>query len=136
MQNLNFDNGLKTYMINDDENCFIQFNPTDFGFLERLEKTVDEISKIYENYKINKDKSPISTMAECDKMIREKINYVFNGDITTAAFGKTNCLSLSNGNPIFQNFFSALIPIVKNDIIAESRKAQKNIDKYTSQITK
>lgn len=44
--NLNFDSGMKSYVINGDQNRVIYFNPNDFNILERIDKSVKVIEKI------------------------------------------------------------------------------------------
>ena len=104
MQSINFNKGYKEYAINGDENCVIRFVPSDFGILERMEKSVPVIEGIHQNYAESKD-SPDSMsdiMSSCDKEIREQINYIFGNDVCTAAFGTTNCLSPAGGNLLSQ----------------------------------
>lgn len=136
MQSINFNKGYKEYAINGDENCVIRFIPSDFGILERMEKSVPVIEGIHQKYAESKD-SPDSMsdiMSSCDKEIREQINYIFGNDVCAAAFGTTNCLSPAGGNLLYQNFLDALFPILEKDISAEKVKMEKNIKKYTSQV--
>lgn len=137
MQSINFNKGYKEYAINGDESCVIRFVPSDFGILERMEKSVPVIEGIHQKYADSKDVGDMSDiMSSCDKEIREQINYIFGNDVCTAAFGTTNCLSPAGGNLLYQNFLDALFPILEKDISAEKAKVEKNIKKYTSQVKK
>ncbi len=138
MQSINFNNGYKEYAINGDENCIVRFVPSDFGILDRINKSIPVIENIHKKYSdLKNDTTEISDMmVSCDKEIREQINYIFGNDVCTPAFGETNCLSPAGGNLLYQNFLDALLPILKKDITAEKEKTVKNIQKYTAQVKK
>lgn len=127
MKSIRFDEGFKEYAINGDENRVIRVNPSDFAIIGRLEE-VFAWSKEY------RPDSSANGIGDADRAIREKIDYVFGDGIADTAFGRTNCASLANGRPIYQNFLEALMPVIKADIEAEKKKSDANIKKYTSQI--
>lgn len=136
--NIKFENGMKSFVINGDENKVIYFNPNDFNILKRIDtavKNIEEISKKYEQAQINND-SVMTMFSQCDKEIREQINFVFGNDVCTVAFGNSNCLSFAGGKPICMNFLDAVVPILKSEIKAEQEKSKKNIEKYTKQVKK
>ena len=138
MSNINFDNGMKSYVINGDESKVIYFNPNDFNIIDRIDKAFKEIEKISKKYEEAqaKNQDVMKTFIACDKDIREQINYVFGNDVCSVAFGDINCMSFAGGNPIHLNFLNALIPIIKKEIKAEQEKSKKNIEKYTKQVKK
>lgn len=136
MQTISFDNGIKEYAINGDENNVIRFNPTDFGLVERIKKAQKKIEELEKHYnKAEKtQENAEKILIDYDRKIRDQINYVFNSDVCTAAFGSTNCMTICAGQPLYQNFLEAVIPILEKDINTESKKAQKRISRYTSQV--
>ena len=75
-------------------------------------------------------------MQQTDRIIREKINYIFGSDVSSAAFGSVYCFSPSNGMPVFVNFINAVMPVIEKEMQVETDKMQLNIDKYTSQLPK
>lgn len=132
---IEFDNGLKTFTVNDSGE--IQFNPNDINILNRIELAIKNIDLISEKYKsVNESDNPIKLFNDCDKDIRENINYIFGSDVCTVAFGNANCMSISNGEPIHINFLNAVVPIIKQEIKAEQKKSAKRIEKYTKQVKK
>lgn len=139
MQKLVFDRGYKEYQIGDDENAVIRINTTDVGILARLNEAVrniEQIQKKYENAEKAESTDAIQLITECDKDIREQINYIFCSDVCTAAFGEVNCLSLVGGKPIFENFLEVLIPVMQADFESAQKISDEKVGKYTSQVNK
>lgn len=137
MENLNFKSNVKKYSLNGDENCVISVNTTDYAILDRIKKATKNIEKLaaeYQEKKINNDDEANELFVETDREIRNQINYIFNSDVCTMAFGNTNCFSLCNdGSALFENFINAIVPVIKSDIEAAQEKQNKRIEKYTSQ---
>lgn len=139
MQKLVFDRGYKEYQIGDDENAVIRINTTDVGILARLNeavKNIEQIQKKYENAEKAESTDAIQLITECDKDIREQINYIFGSDVCTVAFGKINCLSRVCGKPIFENFLEVLIPVMQADFESAQKISDEKVGKYTSQVKK
>lgn len=139
MQNIEYSRGIKEYCLNGDESKVIRFSATDFNMADRLKRALVEIESIGKSYEQTNTKALDSDaltnlMSEMDEKIRGQIDYIFNSNISSIVFGKTNCLSLSHGSPIFQNFLNAIVPIVEKDLNAEIKASEKNISKYTSQV--
>lgn len=136
MQKLVFDRGYKEYQIGDDENAVIRINTTDVGILARLNEAVKNIEQIQKKYENAENTDAIQLITECDKDIREQINYIFGSDVCTVAFGEINCLSLVGGKPIFENFLEVLIPVMQADFESAQKNSNKKVGKYTSQVKK
>lgn len=139
MQKLVFDRGYKEYQIGDDENAVIRINTADVGILARLNeavKNIEQIQKKYENTEKAENTDEIQLITECDKDIREQINYIFGSDVCTFAFGEINCLSLVGGKPIFENFLEVLIPVMQADFESAQKISDEKVGKYTSQVKK
>lgn len=139
MQKLVFDRGYKEYQIGDDENAVIRINTTDVGILARLNeavKNIEQIQKKYENAEKAENTDAIQLITECDKDIREQINYIFGSDVCTVVFGEINCLSLVGGKPIFENFLEVLIPVMQTDFESAQKISDEKVGKYTSQVKK
>jgi hypothetical protein len=144
IQNLNFDDGFKRFTINGDPNKVIMINPSDFGIIERINdayKMIDDASKLTDDVELKADGSPVEELgkaAEVVKGFREAINnainYIFDGDITSVAFGNQSPLSLVGGVPLYQRFMNVVIPVIKKEIESEMQASQKRISKYTSQV--
>ena len=135
MQNINFDDGFKTYVLNNDESKIIKVNVTDFGIVDRFEKVKKDLEHLADKTTLSQSTDE-SEMQQTDRIIREKINYIFGSDVSSAAFGSVYCFSPSNGMPVFVNFINAVMPVIEKEMKIETDKMQLNIDKYTSQLPK
>ena len=139
MTSLKFDDGYKEYSINGDESRVIRINTTDFAIFDRIKKamsTIDDISKEYKNAEPKTDDEANELFVSADKKVREQINYIFDSDVSSVAFGNTNCFSIvfSNKQPLFYNFLNAIIPTIRSDIEKVMTSQNKNVAKYTSQL--
>ncbi len=144
IQNLNFDDGLRRFKLNGDENKVIVFSPADFGIIERINDAyhmIDEVSKLNVDIELKADGSPVDELgkaAEVVKNFRETINkainHIFGSDVASVAFGNQSPLSLVGGIPLYQRFMEAVIPVIKKEIEAEMKASQKRVSKYTSQV--
>lgn len=135
MQNIHFDDGFKTYVLNNDESKIIKVNVTDFGIVDRFEKVKKDLEHLADKTTLSQSTDE-SEMQQTDRIIREKINYIFGSDVSSAAFGSVYCFSPSNGMPVFVNFINAVMPVIEKEMQVETDKMQLNIDKYTSQLPK
>lgn len=132
MKSINFNQNIKSYAINGDESNVIKLNPTDLGIFTRGEEKSGELQSLEKLAKENEDK--LAEMKDVEKETRNLLNYIFNADVCTPALGKTNCLSLCDGEPLFVGLFKSLMEIVKEEMQAENKKAEAKVSKYTSQL--
>lgn len=127
MQSINFDDGFKSYMINNDENKIIRINVTDLNTSKRFEDAVSAIDKL-----IDEVKGDISEerFIEADRVICEQLDHVFGNGVCETVFGKTNVLSATeSGKLLIEGFLDALLPVVKADMEAAAAKSRANIEK-------
>lgn len=144
MKNLNFEidsKGYKEYSINGDDSAVIRINSSDFNLpirLEEMEKNTREILIKCEKY-IEKRKDKITNqellrkLREADVEIRKEIDEAFDSDVSSVLFGKSNCLSLCGGKPLFLNFLEVIVPAITEDINEEVTKSNKVVSTYTKQ---
>ncbi len=135
MQNIHFDDGFKTYVLNNDESKIIKVNVTDFGIVDRFEKVKKELEYLADKTTLTQNNNE-SEMQQTDHIIREKINYIFGSDVSSVAFGSAYCFSPSGGIPVFAHFINAIMPVIEKEMQIETDKMQLNIHKYTSQLPK
>ncbi len=121
MQSINFDTGIKKYAVNGDENNVININVSDVNIIKRFRESLPKIEKLREKY----SSETVEDVIEADAEIRILLNEAFGTDICTPAFGSTNCLSMVNGVPLFERFFTAFMPILEADIKANAPKTAK-----------
>jgi uncharacterized protein YjbJ (UPF0337 family) len=144
IQNLNFDDGFKRFTINGDPNKVIMINPSDFGIIERINdayKMIEDASKLTDDVELKADGSPVEELGKAAEVVKgfretinKAINYIFDSDITSVAFGNQSPLSLVGGVPLYQRFMNVVIPVIKKEIESEMQASQKRISKYTSQV--
>ena len=148
MQSIRFDDGYKEFMINDDPNRVIRFNPADYGILERFNIAHKEITKEMEalqaDFDIKTDGTPdvpedelneaAEMLAKVRKLICDKVDYIFGSPVSEAAFGTQSPLSSVKGLPLFERFIRAAQPFIEKEVKAEQKASQKRVNKYTSQV--
>lgn len=136
MQTIKFDDGYKTYSINDDNSRTIRINLLDLNMKSRYEKATKVIEET-----VNKMKSvnvpSEDQLLEFDTVIREQLNYVFGSDICTTVFGAANVLTpLESGKFLFESFVEAFVPMITKDSQAAINASNIHIEKRTEKYTK
>lgn len=142
MHNLNFDDGFEEFMINNDENRVIRFNPSDISFIERFNEVVKNITAYQDKLKdvqLNTDGSAqegesyqqtAELVAESRKFINEQIDYVFGSEVSDKVFGVQSPLSSVKGEFLFKRFLDCVTPLMGDKLKEESEVQKKNLDKY------
>jgi hypothetical protein len=148
MQSLRFDDGYKEFMINDDPNRIIRFNPADYGIIERFNKArkdiLAEVEKVQNDFDLKADGSPDVREDELEqaaevvgtirKLICDKIDYIFGSPVSDVVFGTQSPLSSVKGVPLFERFIQAAQPIIEAEVRKEQEAALKRVEKYTKQV--
>jgi len=129
MRSIDFNTGLKPYIINGDENNIIKINLSDLNIMKRIECILSKLEEMQERYK-EIDKLTTQQLSELDSEIRRQIDYAFDTDICSHAFGDMNVLSPINGKPLFMVFFEAFIPILKDDLKSVQPILRPEVQKY------
>lgn len=137
--NINFDDGIEEITINNDKNRVLRVNVRDIGILDRVQHVADnfqnQIKTLGEELTITSDgEATVPEIAETVRRInqemRTEFDSIFYEGASEIVFGKQNPLSMSNGNTIFNNFMTAFADYIKPFIEKETKKMQKNIEKY------
>nr|DAR96264.1 MAG TPA: hypothetical protein [Caudoviricetes sp.] len=137
--NINFDDGIEEITINNDKNRVLKVNVRDIGILDRVQHVADnfqnQIKTLGEELTITSDgEAAVPEIAEAVRRInqemRTEFDSIFYDGASEIVFGKQNPLSMSNGNTIFNNFMTAFAEYIKPFIEKETKKMQKNIEKY------
>lgn len=137
--NINFDDGIEEITINNDKNRVLRVNVRDIGILDRVQHVADnfqnQIKTLGEELTITSDgEAAVPEIAEAVRRInqemRTEFDSIFYEGASEIVFGKQNPLSMSNGNTIFNNFMKAFAEYIKPFIEKETKKMQKNIEKY------
>lgn len=136
MQTIKFNDGYKTYSINDDDSRTIRINILDLNMKSRYEKATKVIEET-----VNKMKSvnipSEEQLIEFDAVIREQLNYVFGSDICTTVFGVANVLTpLKSGKFLFESFMEVFVPMIEKDSQSAINAVNINIAKKTDKYIK
>lgn len=143
MRSINFDDGLKSFSINGDENRVIRFNPGDVnlrGRAEEAQKRMSEWQKDLEAIELNPDGTPVNSDEQAvdvllgfDTMLRRELNYIFNADVYDTVFAGQSplCIVGKEKQFLFEAFLESAMPIVGEELDAFNRDSQARIGKYT-----
>lgn len=148
MQSIRFDDGFKEFMINDDPNRVIRFNPADYGILERFntahKEMLSELEALGSDIDINPDGTPnvpeneleeaAKLLGKTRKIICDKVDYIFGNPVSEIAFGTQSPISSIKGLPLFELFINAARPYIEKEVMAEQKASQKRVEKYTKQV--
>lgn len=139
--NLNFNEGVKTFSINNDPERVIAVNLTDFGILERFETASKKIKTFIDDFDAvdvegshSMSDPEVQMFIRSDKFIREQIDYIFNSNVSDIVFGKTNCVSLVKGEPLYLRFFEAILPEIQKALKDERRRQYDKTQKYNAAV--
>mgnify|MGYP007127327939 FL=1 len=96
MENLSFDEGLKSYKINGDPNRILRFNPGDVNILTRYKEVVNNLNEIANELpdaKIKPDGTAEDNaeivgaqLTAFNEALKKQINYLFNADVYDVLF--------------------------------------------------
>lgn len=141
-QSLNFEEGVKTFLINDDPDRKITISTSDYSLITRFneaEKAIKAKAKEYDKVKLNADGSAavdtdeaVAAIKDLTEFIEGQINYIFNSDVAGVVFNGQSCLSTYKGVPLYERFLESVIPVIEKDLEAEVKASQKRINKYTT----
>ncbi len=144
---LNFDEGIKEYIINGDETRVIRVNTADYGLITRFNdarKHINDMAQKYERFNLKPDGSPAEendeeateALKEMGEFIKNEVNFIFGADISDAVFGTAHPMSTCKGKPLYERFFDCVMPVINADIESEAKQAKAVVDKYKKQAQK
>ena len=151
MADIGFNDGYETFTINNDPKRVIRINPRDVNILDRFETAMRELreeSASMSDVKVNADGSPAvdadtleaytKKLNEFNRLINDKLNYIFAADVSSAAFGMQSPLSLvgDEGKFLFEVFLEAALLAVREKIEASADLVDRKSNKYTEKYVK
>lgn len=145
MQNIRFDDGYKEFMLNDDPDKVIRFDPADFAIINRFNearKNIEkEIDALGDDVDVDNKGEPVDELedvaeaiSKVNKLIREQMDYIFDSPISDMVFGNKSPLAMVKGVPIFERFVAAAQSVIEKEIKSEMKASEKRTSKYTSQV--
>ena len=121
MKSINFNTGVRTYIVNEDESKVISINLSDIDLMGRIKEAQGQIQQLSEKYR-STEKPTFEEIKDINCEIRRVLNYTFGTDICTPAFGDANVMAPVDGKPLFHAFFDAFLPVLKEDLKAVAPK--------------
>jgi len=131
--NLRFETGtFREYQLNGGET--IRVNVSDPAIMTRLRSCQEEIDKIRE--KLGDDMTPEDFEA-VERNIRKIIDDTIDcPGACDKAFGRTSCLAVAGGVPIFVNFIKALSDQLKSDITEFGEETKRQYEALENERTR
>lgn len=143
----NPDQNKKEYKLGDSGRV-LRLDTADLNFPDRLnnalqniEGRIKELSDKYGIHNID-DIGNISTgsiegdiaiLRETDSFIKEQLNSAFDYDISSVAFGKASCITVTEkGEYFFEAFLNAVYPVIEKEYNTRVKRLSKRVEKYTS----
>lgn len=102
-------------------------------YIDRLKakygiKDIDDIA----NVKTGNEEEELQIISDTDLFIKDRLNYAFDYDVSSAAFGSASCLSVTeNGEYYFENFLNSILPVIEATFGVRIDKLSVRIKKYT-----
>ncbi len=122
------------------------FRPTDLKIIERYNETVakfDEILAPLEAVNINTDgtadeddMTALNALNEAEKRLYEACDYIFDGNMSEAFFGKMHPFSPVNGVFYCETVLNAVGSFIAAQFSQETTKINKRLDKYVGKYAK
>lgn len=131
MKTINFDNGVREYALNGDEKNVIRVNVSDVNLMHRLAQLENKVNEMLGGAQSGELTG--EALFKLDTELKAAVNEAFGADICTPAFGAVNCLSpVSDGRTIFESFFEAFLPAIKEDIESFAKARAEKAAAYVS----
>lgn len=118
---------------------YFYFTPTDINMIKRYEEIADKFDTVLaplENAGIDAngegtDDESVLLLNQATERLYELLDYMFNGNMSEAFFGKINPFSPINGNFYCLTAIDTVMKFVAQQLGKESKKVGKTLSKYT-----
>lgn len=143
MRSLNFNDGYESFMVNDDPNRVIRFNPADPEVINRVLSVQNEFSayQIPEGIELNPDGSPKTDLerdgayvAEFATAMRKAFNGIFNADVYDTIFAGQSPLCIIGQNYLFEEVLNGLLELVQPAVKAYNEKNREKMNQYLKDV--
>ena len=128
---LKIDLGLRTYEICDSDGNIagvIRFNPADMGFVSRWQ----EFQAFAESLGDNPPSTP-EELAARDTEMKALLDKTFASPVSDVLFQGLSCFALcTDGRFVLENVLEAIVPEIRDSILAAQKASEKRIAKYTA----
>jgi len=138
-ENIQLRDGRSEFDLYGDPNRRIRLNLKDNQIFVRAQEAEEEMRKIIEEHeKLSGENmslhDEIDLIKKRDDEIKRLINYVFDFDVSTPAFGNVSPMAEidENGTLFFEELLDKLMALLKKHMEASQSRIQKHAGKYTS----
>lgn len=118
------------------------FHPTDVNIVKRYNEIVDKFDEItapLENVSIAPDGTAADTndaaaataLSEAEKRLFEAVDYLFDGNMSEAFFGKMNPFSPVNGYFYCESAINAVGKLINSKFDQETKRIENRVNRYT-----
>lgn len=133
MENIIFEDGYKEFMINNDPDRTIRFNPSDVGIAERFREAYKAIDRLVQE---KREGDTVELIREMDEGIKEQIDFIFNQPVSEKVFGGQSPMAPVAGKMLFERFLEAVLPVITESIGKEKKASSERIGKYVREAEK
>jgi len=149
MASINFEDGFKSFAINNDPARVIRFNPTDVNIISRFNQALKELREAkdsLEDVGLNPDGTVAvdGSMAleksgrileQFNQIVREKLNFIFKSDVYDTVFDGQSPLAIvgNDGQLLFEAFMDAAFQVIDLEVAAAT---QKRVNEYVAKYKK
>lgn len=146
MKNLSFDDGRQSFMVNNDPNRVIRFNPADPEIINRVLNLQEEFEgyQLPEGIELNPDGTPKNDMekegayiAEFTSTMRKAFNNMFNADVYDKIFDGQSPLCIVNQHYLYEGVLESLKELMDPAMEAYREQKQKlteRMNKYLGDV--
>ncbi len=145
MENLSFDEGLKSYKINGDPNRILRFNPGDVNILTRYKEVVNNLNEIANELpdaKIKPDGTAEDNaeivgaqLTAFNETLKKQINYLFNADVYDVLFaGQSPLCRVGTGRKLLcEEIIEKLGRLIGDECGETVDNVNLRVSKYTAE---
>lgn len=139
----------KEFSIDGDGNRILALDTSDMNVIVRLEEVYPAIQELaveaqnrIANVKDSEDgseMSPLNDISEIlkdiDRKMREKVDYIFDADVSAKCAPKGNMFDPVNGEFRFEHIIDVLTTLYTENLSVEFKKMQDRVKKHTAKYT-
>ena len=137
-EELTIDDGLVCLSINGKSETV--FNPTDFGFIERLFRVFDTLegkqSEMEAQIKAAEPRKVFEIARSADAEMRDLVDGVMGAGTCAAQFGDMNVYAYAEGLPVWANLLLAVMDRCEGEMVAQQKLTRPRLEKYTAKYHK
>lgn len=116
-----------------------RFRPTDFNIIKRYNKVAEDFEKVVQplmnaNIDTNgegEDEASMKILDEAQARLFELVDYLFDGNMAEAFFGKMNAFSPVDGKFYCENALVAVGQFISKKFDGEINQISSRVDSYT-----